>query len=111
MLAIAHKRAQGESERELIAWLWDGSRSYEAEADRVQQILRERGVIEKANDLLAAYEEQAVNSLRALSSPTFKVLLRRVIGMIFGQRPMEGYCSEFETRNAAGREAGAERAS
>lgn len=108
LLAIAHKRAEDGEETELIAGLWDGTQKYEAVADRVQQIFHERGVIEKAHDLLAAYEEQAISSLMALTSPTFKGLLRRVIGKIFGQRPMEGYCREFETRNAASREAGTE---
>ena len=65
-------------------------------------------MIDKANDLLAAYEEQAVRSLRLLTSPTLKGLLRRVIGKIFGQETMEGYCAEFEARNVAGGQAGSE---
>ena len=65
---------------------------------------------EKANELLNAYEEQAIRSLRFLHNPTLKGLLRRVVGKIFPRTLIEGYCSEFETRNAAGREAGAESA-
>jgi geranylgeranyl pyrophosphate synthase len=108
LLAIAHKRAKTGEEKQLLEDLWNRERNYDDVAEQVQRIFRERSVVEKARDLLAAYEEQAVHSLRPLTSPTLKGLLRRVIGKIFGQPPLEGYCSEFEARNAAGRAAGAE---
>ncbi|MCZ6746354.1 MAG: polyprenyl synthetase family protein [Acidobacteria bacterium] len=107
LLAIAHKRAKKGEEKQLLEALWKQERDYDDVADQVQRIFRERSVVEKARDLLAAYEEQAVQSLRPLTSPTLKGLLRRVIGKIFGQPTLEGYCSEFEARNAAGRAAGA----
>ena len=94
--------------RSLIESLWRKQKRYDEVEDEVQRIFRDRGVIDKANDLLTAYEEQAVKSLRLLTSPTLKGLLRRVIGKIFGQETIEGYCSEFETRNAASRQAGSE---
>ena len=68
----------------------------------------EPSVIEKTEDLLEAYKEEAIRSLRFLSSPTLKGLLRRIVGKIFGEKLIEGYCSEFEARNAAGRAVGAE---
>jgi hypothetical protein len=65
------------------------------------------GVLQKARELRAAYEQQAINSLRALTNPTLKGLLRRVIGKIFGNEHLiEGYCSEFEARHAASRAPG-----
>jgi geranylgeranyl pyrophosphate synthase len=102
LLAIAHKRAAEGEEKRLLEALWRREQAYPPVAERVQRLLRERGVVDKARDLLDAYEEQAVRSLRLLGSPTLKGLLRRVIGKIFGQRPIEGYCSEFEARNAPG---------
>ena len=105
LLAIAGKRAKGE-ERGIIEGLWRRERSYEDVEAEVQQILRERGVVTKATELLNAYEEQAVRSLRFLHNATLKGLLRRVIGKIFPRTLIEGYCSEFAARNAAGREAG-----
>jgi hypothetical protein len=36
-----------------------------------------------------------------LSNPTLKGLMRRIVGKIFGEKLIEGYCSEFEARNAA----------
>ena len=32
--------------------------------------------------------------------------MRRIVGKIFGEKLIEGYCSEFETRNAASRATG-----
>jgi len=109
ILAIAHKRAKGTEETRRIESLFRGDVAYRDVRDEVQRIFEERGVVDKAWELLEAYKEDAIRSLRFLSSPTLKGLLRRVAGKIFGERLIEGYCSEFEARNAAGREAGAER--
>ena len=55
----------------------------------------------RCRGLLDAYRERALRSLLALANPSLKGLLRRVAGKIF-QVEMRGWCSEFETRNAAG---------
>jgi len=69
-------------------------------------------VVCKARELRNAYEMEAVHSLRPLTNSTLKGLLRRVIGKIFGDKHLiEGYCSEFEARNAAGGATRAEPAS
>ena len=108
ILAIAHKRAAEGAETELIAALWNRERDYEDVAGEVGRILEERDVVRKASELRDAYEQQAITSLRTLQNPTLKGLLRRVVGKIFDDKNLiEGYCSEFEARNAAGREAGA----
>ena len=73
--------------------------------------MTERGVLDKAEDLREAYKEEAIRSLRFLSSPTLKGLMRRIVSKIFGENLIEGYCSEFEARNAAGRATGADAAS
>ena len=110
LLAIAGKRAKKGDERDLIEALWRRTQTYDDVADEVQRILRERGVVNKANELLNAYEEQAIRSLRFLHNATLKGLLRRVVGKIFPRTLIEGYCSEFEARNASGREAGTQSA-
>lgn len=109
ILAVAHKRAAEGADRDLIGRLWTKETSYlDARAD-VDRILAERDVVQKARELRDAYEEQAVLSLKTLANPTLKGLLRRVIGKIFGDKHLiEGYCSEFEARNAAGGATGAE---
>lgn len=106
ILAIAHKRALQGQEKDLISSLFCLDRSFSQVSDEVQRILAERGVTEKAEELLEAYKEEAVRSLRFLSNPTLKGLLRRVVGKIFGEQFIEGYCSEFEARNAASRATG-----
>ena len=106
ILAIAHKRARQGREQDLIASLFRSDCRYSQVSAEVQRILADREVTGKAQELLEAYKEEAVRSLRFLSNPTLKGLLRRVVGKIFGEQLIEGYCSEFEARNAASRAAG-----
>ena len=105
ILAIAGKRAKGDEERALIDSLWRREQQWDEVAGEVTRILSEREVVTKANELLNAYEEQATRSLRFLNNATLKGLLRRVVGKIFPRTLIEGYCSEFEARNAPGSEA------
>ncbi len=110
LLAIAAKRAKGEDEKQLIEDLWCKTKNYDDHATAVDRILSERQVVDKASELLGAYEEEAVRSLRFLHNATLKGLLRRVVGKIFPRTLIEGYCSEFEARNAASGAARAEAA-
>jgi len=105
VVAIAYKRAEG-AEKELMATLF---RPATAPVNgEVHQVFKSSRATEKAEELLEAYKEAAIRSLRFLSGPTLKGLLRRVVGKIFGEHLIEGYCSEFEARNAASRAAGAQ---
>jgi hypothetical protein len=61
---------------------------------------------ERCRGLLEAYKEEAVRALAALPNAGLKGLLRRVIGKVFTVE-IQGWCGEFEARNAAGRAAGA----
>jgi geranylgeranyl pyrophosphate synthase len=106
ILAIALKRAEEGAEKNLLRALFSPNPP-KVNGD-LHQILKERKAIEKAEELLEAYKEDAIRSLRFLSNPTLKGLLRRVVGKIFGEHLVEGYCSEFEARNAASRAAGAQ---
>ena len=72
-------------------------------------MLGELAVEERARALLEAYKEQAVRTLPALQNASLKGLLRRVVGKVF-RVEIKGWCSEFETRDAAGRPAGAQAA-
>lgn len=108
LLSIARRRASGDSEKALLERLWNKEVSYDDVADELDRIFEQRGVIKKAGELQQAYTEEAVRSLSTLSNATLKGLLRRVVGKIFGDNLIEGYCSEFEARNASGREARSE---
>ena len=72
-------------------------------------LLGELGVEDRARALLEAYKEQAIRTLPALQNASLKGLLRRVVGKVF-RVEIKGWCSEFETRDAAGRQAGAQAA-
>ena len=63
----------------------------------------------RARALLEAYKEQAIRTLPALQNASLKGLLRRVVGKVF-RVEIKGWCSEFEARDAAGRQAGAQAA-
>ncbi len=105
VVAIAYKRTEG-PEKELMATLF---RPATAPVNgEVHAVFKSSRATEKADELLEAYKEEAIRSLRFLSGPTLKGLLRRVVGKIFGEHLIEGYCSEFEARNAASRAAGAQ---
>ena len=108
ILAIAHKRTQGEEQTRIATTIRSGAPDVPSE---IRAIVASHGVLDKTEDLLEAYKEDAVRSLRFLSSPTLKGLMRRIVGKIFGETLIEGYCSEFEARNAAGRAAIAQPAS
>jgi geranylgeranyl pyrophosphate synthase len=107
ILAIAHKRAEGTDRDQIVAVIKSGAPEL---LEDVQRIVDQYGVLDKADDLLEAYKEDAIRSLRFLSGPTLKGLMRRIVGKIFGEKLIEGYCSEFEARNAASRAPGAEAA-
>ena len=107
ILAIALKRAKEGPELELVESLWRRERPYAEVADELTRLLEERSVTQKARELRDAYEQNAINALRVLENATLKGLLRRVIGKIFGDKlVIEGYCGEFEARNAPSRPAG-----
>jgi geranylgeranyl diphosphate synthase, type II len=99
-LALAWERAKGD-DKALLERVW--SRSAEArDVSRVPELIGATGAEERAKGLLEAYKEQAVRTLPGLEHASLKGLLRRVVGKIFSVE-IQGWCSEFEARNAAGR--------
>jgi geranylgeranyl diphosphate synthase type II len=56
---------------------------------------------ERCRTLLESYKEEAIRTLRDVDSPNLKGLLRRVIGKIFNDTEIKGWCKEFENKNLA----------
>jgi len=56
----------------------------------------------RARVLLESYKQEAIRSLRDVPSANLKGLLRRVVGRIFNDVEIKGWCHEFQARNAAG---------
>jgi geranylgeranyl diphosphate synthase type II len=95
-LAVAYERAVGDRKLFLErAWrrsLSDGS------APQIAALCLELSAAERARSLLDAYKEQAIRSLQDLENANLKGLLRRVVGKIFNDTEIKGWCKEFETR-------------
>ena len=111
LLAIAHEQAPGESKAFLEA-IWrrrvanhlpssSDAAGFHLEGDviaRIETILDEVNADQKARTLLETYKEEAIRSLRNVENPNLKGLLRRVIGRIFNDPEIQGWCKEFEPR-------------
>jgi geranylgeranyl pyrophosphate synthase len=108
LLALACDKAKAAG-RDRVMALWRSRGSSPADRAAFLALLGEMGVEDRARALLEAYKEQAIRTLPALPNASLKGLLRRVVGKVF-RVEIKGWCSEFETRDAAGRPAGAEAA-
>ena len=53
---------------------------------------------------LESYKEAAIRSLQGVDNHNLKGLLRRVIGKIFNDLEIKGWCREFEVKNGAATE-------
>jgi geranylgeranyl pyrophosphate synthase len=108
LLALACDKA-GAAGRDRVMRAWREARTSDDDRAAFRALLRELAVEDRARALLDAYKEQAVRTLPALQNASLKGLLRRVVGKVF-RVEIKGWCSEFETRDAADRAAGAEAA-
>ena len=103
MLSVAHEKASGD-DRALLEAVWKNEAPADASPERIRQLVHAVKADDKCMLLLETYKEQAIQSLRDLENPTLKGLLRRLVGKIFNDLVIKGWCHEFEERNAAGRE-------
>jgi hypothetical protein len=65
----------------------------------VRELVHKTGADEKCLLMLETYKETAVRSLAEIDSANLKGLLRRVIGKMFNELEIKGWCREFEVRN------------
>jgi geranylgeranyl pyrophosphate synthase len=108
-LAVGLERGRAHDEHAAVlapAWLRQAT-TPEAR-DAILGALGALKVQERCESLLQGYKEEAIRSLAELENPSLKGLLRRVVGKIFNDLEVKGWCSEFEARNAAGRAARAD---
>jgi geranylgeranyl pyrophosphate synthase len=98
LLAVASERAQGE-QKSMLENLWH--RKAGLNAEQIEALYVELKADERARLLLETYKEEAIRSLRDLENPSLKGLLRRVIGKIFNDAEIKGWCKEFEQKNLA----------
>jgi geranylgeranyl pyrophosphate synthase len=96
LLATAYERANGETKTRLASH-W--RRENAVEFSDIESIYSEVGAADRCRDLLERYKEEAIRSLRDLENPSLKGLLRRVLGKIFNDTEIKGWCKEFEEKN------------
>ncbi len=93
LLATAHERAASAQ----TTALWN--RTSTASVAEIEQLYRDLKADERCRDLLERYKEEAIQSLRELDNASLKGLLRRVLGKIFNDTEIKGWCKEFEAKN------------
>lgn len=105
-LALAFERSHSnESTRTLLRAAWTGTSGAE-----VLTAIRESGAEQRCRALLDGYKEQAIRSLSAVENPSLKGLLRRIVGKIFNELEIKGWCSERQAGDPADRAARADAA-
>jgi len=98
LLALAKERAKGDDKAVLEA-LWNHEDLGGIAIHKIRTLAHDLGADEKCMLLLETYKEQAVRSLQDLKNENLKGLLRRVMGKIFNDLEIKGWCREFEVNN------------
>ena len=96
LLATAYERAADAAKLQLEAH-W--RRRAESSPAQIETVFREVGADHRCRDLLERYKEEAIRTLAELDNASLKGLLRRVIGKIFNDTEIKGWCKEFEEKN------------
>lgn len=101
-LAVGYEQAKSEPEaRSVLEAAWRRERAADGRSGEVRELLARFDAAGRSRRLLESYKEEAIRCLPGLTNPSLKGLLRRVVGKIFSIE-IQGWCSEFEARNAAG---------
>ena len=101
-LAVGYEQAKSEPEaRAVLEAAWRRERAADGRSGEVRELLARFDAAGRSRRLLESYKEEAIRCLPGLTNPSLKGLLRRVVGKIFSIE-IQGWCSEFEARNAAG---------
>lgn len=91
--------AQREPQRLALEAHW--RRLSTATPAEIESIFLDLRADERCRDLLERYKETAIRSLAEVENASLKGLLRRVIGRIFNDTEIKGWCKEFEQKNLA----------
>ncbi len=96
LLAVAHERASEPKSKEITTALWQRQFPAGLDSAGVEALYRGLKADERCRTLLETYKEEAIRSLRDLENATLKGLLRRVIGKIFNDVEIKGWCKEHQ---------------
>lgn len=95
LLALARERAKGD-DRAVLDSLWSHEELKDVAIHKIRTLAHELEADDKCMLLLETYKEAAVRSLADLDNANLKGLLRRVMGKIFNDLEIKGWCREFE---------------
>ncbi len=98
LLAVAHEKAK-DAKKELLASVWRRQLPAGVSVKDIEAIYTEVGADLRAKKLLETYKEEAIRCLQDLENPNLKGLLRRVLGKIFNDVEIKGWCKEQEQMN------------
>jgi len=99
LLAVAHEKAKGEQKEALASW-WRRQPLPGLDPEKIEALFLEVQADVRVQTLLETYKEEAIRSLRGVENPNLKGLLRRVLGKIFNDTEIKGWCKEFDPKNA-----------
>jgi len=103
LLAVAHEKAK-DQQKELLGSVWRRSLPEGATFQQIEALYGDLQVTDRVRTLLETYKEEGIRCLRDLENLNLKGLLRRIIGKIFNDVEIKGWCKEQEQTNAALRE-------
>lgn len=95
LLSVAHERAKGD-DRAVLDALWNHEDLENIAVHKIRTLAHELEADDKCLLLLETYKEAAVRSLAGLENQNLKGLLRRVMGKMFNDLEIKGWCREFE---------------
>lgn len=95
LLALARERAKGD-DRAVLDSLWSHEELKDVAIHKIRTLAHELEADDKCMLLLETYKEAAVRSLADLDNANLKGLLRRVMGKIFNDLEIKGWCRGFE---------------
>ena len=99
LLATAFERAK-DADKLALESHW--RRLSTATPAEIESLYLALGADDRCRDLLERYKEEAIRTLRDVENANLKGLLRRVLGKIFNDTEIKGWCKEFEEKNLAG---------
>ena len=92
-MAIAYEKAKDEP-KQMLETAWKRQLNGKVSHKDIEALCEDLKAIDRSEKLLEAYKEQAIRSIAELDNPSLKGLLRRLIGKIFNDAEIKGWCSE-----------------
>ncbi|MEZ5304481.1 MAG: polyprenyl synthetase family protein [Verrucomicrobiales bacterium] len=98
MLSVAREKAKGD-DKALLESLWNHEDLEGVALHKIRALVHAVKADDKCLLMLETYKEQAIRALQNVENSNLKGLLRRVLGKIFNDLEIKGWCHEFEEQN------------